>query len=140
MALKVVRVDSTEPARQVMVKGGGAVSRWRERVETTAEVLLTDEEDFPVLVAQGRLHYLAASADKALMQRIIDKLLEDAGIAGLTLPAGVRCRVRGGYRIYFNYGASPARLTKADDEGGYVLGGADITPAGVTIARLAKAG
>ena len=29
-----------------------------------AEVILTDEEDFPVLVAQGKLHYLAASGDR----------------------------------------------------------------------------
>ncbi len=33
-----------------------------------------------------------------------------------------------------------ATLRKADDEAGYVVGDADIPGAGVTVARLAKAG
>ena len=49
------------------MRGGGAVRRWRERLDTRAEVILADEEGFPVLVAQGRLSYLAASGDRALM-------------------------------------------------------------------------
>jgi len=138
--VKVARVDSTDPSHQVPVKGGGTVGHWRERLDTRAEVVISDEEDFPVLVAQGRLFYLAASGDRALMQRIIDRLIEDAGTPTLNLPAGVRCRSRGGFRIYFNYGTAPASLTAAPDEAGYVVGGADIPAAGVTIARLATAG
>src|SRR6185312_2251040 len=66
---KVARVDSSNPAYEVSVRGGGAVRHWRERLDTRAEVILADEEGFPVLVSQGRLSYLAASGDKALMQR-----------------------------------------------------------------------
>ena len=137
---KVARVDSTNPARGVPVHGGGAVHHWRERLDTRAEVLLADEENFPVLVAQGKLHYLAASGDKALLQRIADLLIGEAGLPTLTLPAGVRCRKRGGFRIYVNYGSAPAILSAAADEAGYVLGSAEIGAAGVTIARLARAG
>jgi len=136
---KVARVDSTNPLREVSVRGGGTVRHWRERLETRAEVILADEEGFPVLVAQGKLSYLAASGDKALMQRIIDLMLEDAGVETLALPAGVRCRKRGGFRIYFNYADTPATLSRADDEAGYVLGTAAMPAAGVTIARLARA-
>ena len=136
---KVARVDSINPAHEITVKGGGAVRHWRERLDTGAEVVIADEEDFPVLVAQGKLYYLAASGDKALMQRIIDLLIEEAGLKTLSLPAGVRCRKRGGFRIYFNYGTTPAKLVPADDEAGYVVGDAAIPAAGVTIARLAKA-
>ena len=137
---KVVRVDSTSPIYETQVKGGGAVHHWRERVETRAEVLLADEEDFPVLIAQGRLHYLAASGNRALMQRIVDKLIEASGLATLSLPAGVRCRKRDGFRIYFNYGNASATLTAAPDEAGYVVGDEAVPAAGVTIARLAMAG
>jgi beta-galactosidase len=137
---KVIRVDSTNPAYQVPVKGGGAVRHWRERLETRAEVVMEDEEDFPVLIAQGKLHYLAASGDRALMQRIVDHLIEDAGLRTLNLPAGVRCRVRDGFRIYFNYGDTGATLVPAEDESGYVIGDAAIPAAGVSVARLAKAG
>ncbi|HTJ57455.1 MAG TPA: beta-galactosidase [Devosiaceae bacterium] len=137
---KVARVDSTNPARMVPVKGGGAVHHWRERLESRAEVILADEEGYAVLVAQGKLSYLAASGDKALMQRIIDLMIEDAGLPTLNLPAGVRCRKRDGFRIYFNYANTPATLAPASDEAGYLLGSANMPAAGVTIARLATLG
>ena len=136
---KVVRVDSINPAYAVPVKGGGAVSHWRERLETRAAVVMEDAEDFPVLIAQGKLHYLAASGDRALMQRIVDYLLDEANLPTVILPAGVRCRVRDGFRIYFNYGNTSATLVPAADETAYVIGGADIPAAGVSIARLATA-
>jgi len=137
---KVIRVDSTSPAHEVPVRGGGAVRHWRERLETRAEVVMEDAEDFPVLVAQGKLHYLAASGDRALMQRIVDYLIDEAGLPTLNLPAGVRCRVRDGFRIYFNYSNAAATLVPASDEAGYAIGDGAIPAAGVSVARLAKAG
>ncbi len=138
--VKVIRVDSTDPVAEVAVKGGGAVRLWRERLETRAEVLIEDEEDFPVLVAQGKTYYLAASGDRALMQRIVDRLIDEANLTPLALPAGVRCRVRGGFRIYVNYGDGGATLSPAADEAGYVVGSAAIPAAGVSVAKLATAG
>lgn len=128
---KVVRVDSSDPAYAVAAKGGGAVKHWRERLETGAEVIIEDDEEFPVLVAQGKLYYLAASGDRALMQRIADLLIDEANLPTLALPAGVRCRVRDGFRIYFNYGNSEATLAVAADETGYVVGGAAMAAADV---------
>lgn len=134
--VKITRVDSINPVHKIPVKGGGSVALWRERLETRAEVLLEDEEDVPVLVAQGKLFYLAATGDKGLLQRVVDLIVEDAKLPTLHLPAGVRCRARGGFRIYFNYGNTSAKLTPAADEAGYVLGDAAMPAAGVTVARL----
>lgn len=136
----VTRIDSSAPQHQIPVKGGGFVRHWRERIETRADVLLEDEENFPVLVAQGRVHYLAASGDRALMQRIIDQLLEKAGLLPVPLPAGVRCRTRGGLRVYVNYGPAATTLTPAAGEIGYVLGSAELSAAGVSVAKLATDG
>lgn len=140
LELRVSRVDSTNSAIEVPVKGGGSVHGWRERLDGKAETAIADEEGFPVLVTQGRLSYLAASGDKALMQRIADRLIAEAGLTPLSLPAAVRCRKRGGFRIYVNYASTAATLTPATDEAGYVLGGAEMAAAGVTVARLATAG
>jgi beta-galactosidase len=74
------------------------------------------------------------------VQRIADYLIAEADLPILTLPAGVRARTRGGFRVYVNYSASPATLSQAGDESGYVVGGADVPAAGVTVARLATAG
>ena len=135
--VRVARVDSTDPVYTVDVRGGGAVLRWRERLETGAETVLEDEEGLPVLVAQGPLHYQAASGDNALMQRIVDLLVDKTQIPTLKLPASVRCRSRGGLRIYVNYGAGRALLHPEADEVGYLLGTAEMPPAGVTVATLA---
>ncbi|MDB5505711.1 MAG: Beta-galactosidase [Devosia sp.] len=135
--VKVMRVDSTRPEHGVAVKGGGTAQLWRERLETRARVEIEDEEGFPVLVSQGKVFYVGASGDRALVQRIVGQLLEEANIVPLALPAGVRCRVRGGFRVYVNYANGVAHLAPAPDEAGYVLGDATMPAAGVTVARLA---
>ncbi len=135
----IARVDSLPEGIEVAVKGGGATRLWRERIEGGPEVVMEDVEGVPVLVSQGKLFYLTASGDKALVQRVVDYLIAEADTPTLTLPAGVRCRVRGDFRIYVNYASSEQRLTLAPDEAGYVLGGASIAAAGVTVARLSRA-
>lgn len=138
--LRVIRVDSTDPGVQTPVKGGGSVHLWRERIETSGEIVIEDEDNLPVLIAQGKLNYLTASGNKALVQRVVDHLIAEANLPVLHLPAGVRCRVRDGFRIYLNYGSGSVVLNHAPDEAGYVIGGAELPAAGVTVARLAKAG
>lgn len=138
--MRVMRVDSLPSGVEVAVKGGGAARLWREKTEGGAEVIMEDVEGVPVLVSQGKLFYLTASGDRALIQRVADYLIAEADTPVLTLPAGVRCRTRGGFRIYVNYSAGTQTLTKADDETGYVLGGTELAAAGVTVATLATAG
>ena len=138
--LKVVRVETLDPSIEVEVKGSGALHHWRERIETKANVVIEDGEGWPVLVNQGKLHYLAGSGSKALVHRVVDHLIAEADLPTIALPAGIRCRTRDGLRIYVNYNASAATLTPAGDETGYVLGSAELPAAGVTIARLATAG
>jgi len=137
---RVARVDSIPNHVSVTVKGGGATRLWREKVETRAEIVMEDNENLPVLIAQGKLFYMSASGDRALVQRVADHLIAEADLPILNLPAGVRCRTRGGFRIYVNYGAGAARLNPAEDEAYYVVGDADMPAAGVTVAKLATAG
>jgi len=138
--VKVMRIDSIDPSIEVEVKGTGAVRLWRERTETKSNVIIEDVEGWPVLMSQGKLHYLAASGTKALVQRVVDYLIAEADLPTIELPPGVRCRVRDGYRVYVNYSTSAASLNLAADEAEYVLGSAEILPAGVSVARLAKVG
>lgn len=137
---KVARVDSLPAGVEVMVKGGGAVRLWREKLDTKAEIIMEDAEGVPVLVSQGKLFYLAASGDRALVQRVVDHLIAEADTPTLNLPAGVRSRVRGNFRVYVNYSTNAQTLNPASDEAGYVLGNAEIPGAGVTVAKLATAG
>ncbi|MBN9334579.1 beta-galactosidase [Devosia sp.] len=135
---RVTRVDSIPAHVSVTVKGGGSTRLWREKVETRGEVVMEDNEGVPVLISQGKLFYLTASGDRALMQRVADYLIAEADLPILNLPAGVRARSRAGFRVYVNYSAGPATLSPAVDESGYVVGSAEVPAAGVTVARLAK--
>ena len=139
--LKVMRVHTADPVHETEVMGGGgAVRHWRERIETRGEVVMQDADGWPVLVSQGKLFYQGSAGTKALTQRIVDYLIEEADLPILALPAGVRCRTRGGFRVYVNYSAGGATLTPAPDETGYVLGDSQMLPAGVTVAKLARGG
>lgn len=69
-----------------------------------------------------------------------DYLIAEADTPVLVLPAGVRCRSRGGFRIYVNYSSGPQTITPAHDESGYVLGGTELPAAGVSVAKLATPG
>jgi Beta-galactosidase len=137
---RVMRVDSLPDGVEIAVKGGGAARLWREKTEGGAEVVMEDVEGVPVLLSQGKLFYLTASGDRALIQRVADYLIAEADTPILTLPAGVRCRARGGFRIYVNYSSGPQTIVPAEDEKGYVLGGTELPPAGVSVAKLATAG
>ncbi|WP_291375380.1 beta-galactosidase [Devosia sp.] len=136
---RVTRVDSVPGHVSITVKGGGATRLWREKVETRGEIVIEDNEGVPVLIAQGKLFYLTASGDRALIQRVADHLIAESDLPVLNLPAGVRARCRGGYRIYVNYSTGTAQLNPSSDETGYVVGGAEIPGAGVTVAKLATA-
>jgi beta-galactosidase len=136
----VARVDSTPPAAAVAVEGGGMVRLWRERLETRAQVVFEDAESWPVLAAQGKVHYLGASGDDVLMQRVADRLITAAGLPLRELPEGVRCRSRGGFRVYFNYSATSQTVAAAGDEAEFFLGGPELPPAGVSVVRLATNG
>src|SRR5690606_101565 len=74
---RVARVDSLPAGVDVAVKGGGATRLWREKLETAAEVVMEDVEGVPVLVSQGKLFYLSASGDRALVQRVADYLIAE---------------------------------------------------------------
>jgi beta-galactosidase len=137
---RVMRVDSVPGHVSVTVKGGGSTRLWREKVETRGEIVMEDNEGVPVLISQGKLFYLTASGDRALVQRVADYLIAEADLPVLNLPAGVRARSRGGFRIYVNYSAGPAQLNPSGDEDGYVVGSAEMPAAGVTVARLATGG
>ncbi|MBJ7576445.1 beta-galactosidase [Devosia sp. MC532] len=138
--VKVARVDSLPRGVSVTVRGGGETQLWREKTEGGAEVIVEDVEGVPVLLSQGKIFYQTASGDRALVQRIADYLIAEADVPVLNIPAGVRCRTRGKFRIYVNYGTTTQTLIPAPDESGYALGGPEIESAGVTVARLSTGG
>lgn len=123
----VALVESLPPGVAVMLAGGGAFVRWRERLEGSAEVALADADGSAAAMRAGGLTYLGGWPDEAAMDRILAAACAAAGIATTPMPQGVRQRDTPGHRFIFNYDATEA-----------VFEGRTIPPAGVLrLPRLA---
>lgn len=84
---------------------GGAFVHWREKVETSAQVVERTADGWPALIRSGGIHYLAGWADAAALARILSNLCDEAGIETTPLPEGLRLRDSATHRYLFNYNA-----------------------------------
>jgi beta-galactosidase len=135
--LVVSRVETLRADVPVAVEGGGAVQFWREFVECgKAEALIASQDAWPVLVREGVLHYLAGWPDESLMQRVLERLAADAGIAARPLPEGVRIRRDGKHLFAVNYGDQPCDLARFGIDGKVLLGEPLLAPSGVAIFKI----
>ncbi|MEQ1953195.1 beta-galactosidase [Mesorhizobium sp. CN2-181] len=104
--VRITQVASLRPGLHDAVDGNvtGNAVRWREYVETDADVLGRFESGDPALIAKGRSLYLACWPDEKLLASVMKYAVEEAGLEMLDLPEHVRIRRRGGYTFCFNYG------------------------------------
>lgn len=111
----VTHVESLRPDTPVSLERGGTVRSYREVLDTGAEVLESTTDGQAVVVAQGRLIYVAGFLDRDAMRRLITMASDRAGLETLDLPESVRCRDTGDERFWFNYG------TQTEDADGRAL-------------------
>jgi beta-galactosidase len=101
----VARVESMPPDCSEALAMGAAFVHWREKVETSAEVVERTADGWPALIRSGGIHYLAGWADAAALARILSNLCDEAGIETTPLPEGLRLRDSATHRYLFNYNA-----------------------------------
>jgi len=105
-------VESLPPAHPIRLKDGGAIWKWFEALDGTAEVIEETEDGRPAMVALGGLHYLAGWPDEDALTRIIARAAQQAGLTVTALPDGLRFRDTATHRIWFNY--APETITLGD--------------------------
>lgn len=103
LAATIARVESLPLDVPVDLPEGGALRHWREKLETSAEVVESSADGWPALIRAGGLHYLAGWADETALARILDRLCAEAGLETEHLPEGLRCRDSATHRFHFNY-------------------------------------
>ncbi len=99
----VARVESLPPDVPVPLTERGNFLHWREKVETTAEVLETTQDGWPALIKSGGIHYLTGWPDDAAWAHLLIGLSNAQGIDTDTLPEGLRRRDTPTHRFFFNY-------------------------------------
>ena len=120
LAATVARVESLPPDVPVPLTMGGNFLHWREKLETTAQVVEAATDGWPALIRAGGLHYLGGWPDEAAFTRILTALCHEIGLETDPLPEGLRLRDTATHRFMFNYNAVPVEW-----------GGATIPAAGV---------
>ena len=95
--------DMSEPP--VPLLNSGQFLHWREKLETTDEVIEATADGWPTLVCAGGIHYLAGWPDDTTSARILTALCHKAGIETDPLPEGLRHHDTGTHRFMFNYNA-----------------------------------
>jgi beta-galactosidase len=134
--LKVVRVEGLADNTPIAVKGGGHVVKWRDKVETRANVLIESHDGWPVLVRQQRFFYLAALLDDEALRTVTRRLVQFSGLKSIVLPEGVRTRRAGDTTFIFNYGLDEHDLESLGFKRPFGFDGSRIGPAGVATARV----
>ncbi|WP_284163672.1 beta-galactosidase [Frigidibacter sp. SD6-1] len=103
----VARVESLRPDMPLPVAGGGAVTGYREALDTTCEAFLRLEDGQAVAVRAGRISYVGGWGDAAMLDRLVAAIAGRAGLDTLRLPKGVRVRDSGRERFWFNHNPHP---------------------------------
>ncbi len=126
--VRVLEAASLRPNLSHAVDGGisGAAIRWREYVESDADIIGRFAGGDPAFIANGRFHYLACWPDKQLLGDVMRFVCRSAGLETIDLPDHIRLRRRGSHMFAFNYGGpdwtcsnSKARILGAESVGSH---------------------
>jgi len=135
--IRVIEVASLRPGLVEIVSGevGGAVQRWRERIEATGAVEIDAHFDNaePALVRAGRYFYLAGWPDAELLGNVLKALANRANLPIAAVSDGVRLRRRGDLTFAFNYGERVYKAPASAKD--FLLGGYEVGPGEVAIWR-----
>jgi beta-galactosidase len=113
---------------------GEYIHTWLEHIDTILESRERSADGVGIWFQQERTHYLAACLSTALLDRIVQSVLEEAGVPTFDLPPGVRLRRRGDTCFAFNY--SPESRPTPGPGACRLLGTDTLEPGGVAAWRI----
>jgi beta-galactosidase len=135
--VRVAQSESLRPTLRPAVTLDGETGHahtWRDHVEAGpgATVSATCDDGVPAVVEAeaGRVRMATACFDPALLRKLLEHSVRDAGLAVQRLPEGVRLRRLGPLHFAFNYGEVAWRAS-APDNARFVLGSREVGPADV---------
>ncbi|MGY3727343.1 MULTISPECIES: beta-galactosidase [Cobetia] len=141
----VDRVDGLRPGAcpGVTTANGhhGHALRWRDLLDstrTTARVVTRFDDGEAALTERAGVSYLTAWLEEDTLMAVLVEECRKAAILTTALPEGVRLRCRGNLVFAFNYAPEPRWLPEGlVPEDGWICGGQQLAPAGVSIWRMA---
>jgi len=133
--ITVTRVESLREG--VREDGDGwTVSRWREDISSELEPELALSDGRGIVYRAGDIRYCGAWADAQLLDTLIARICDEAGLDRLSLPEGLRIRRSATHFFAFNY-STDVIDTSTLTLGEPVVGETRVPPAGVSIWAIA---
>ena len=108
--IKVTSVETLRPTAPIGLTEGGLFNIWREKIETSCEVIEFCDDGAPAHVRHNKVHYLTGWPDRQAMTRILSGIAKVAGLDTEELPDRYRRRNLDQYTLHMNYGASAIKL------------------------------
>lgn len=137
LPITVTRVESLRPGVAVDVALNEDRFRghsWREKIESALEPHARFGDGSGAWYRRGAVNYLATWPDGRYLERIVAELAGESDVPLIPQPEGVRTSRRGDVVFAINY-APEARPTPAPKGTAFLLGGAELPPAGVAAWR-----
>jgi beta-galactosidase len=131
LPLKVVRVESLRPGLEEQA-GVHHIGRWIEDVETELSAEWTTDNGRGISYGFANVRYLTCCPDEALLREIYAQFAQEAGLAPMPLPKGLRLRRHGELVFAFNYGSASAEIPPSAGAE-FLLGKYEIPAAGVSV-------
>ena len=96
-------VESLRPSASVPLEGGGQVQAYREHLETEAQTCLRAADGGSVMARNNAAWYVAAVLDVDGWRTVLKQICAAAHVETMDLPAGLRTRITGQERFWFNH-------------------------------------
>ncbi len=122
---KVMRSESLRPGTE-HPGDGFTIRHWLDHLETPAEAELVSDDGTAACWKQGNVRYCTGWPEGALIENIVARAADDAGLATMALPEGMRVRKTSARTFVFNYLAAqqdiPSEIRGAPTIGERCLG------------------
>lgn len=109
---------------------------WRERIDTSADVLARFEDGSPAYVANGNCHYLAFWPDEASWRNLLRHLFDRRHLSYSDTGPDLRLVSASGMMFAFNYGPDTENLAArglCTSRERWLIGSESLPPAGVAV-------
>ncbi|MDJ0643618.1 MAG: beta-galactosidase [Erythrobacter sp.] len=127
----VTRVESLRDG-EIEAGDGWSISRWREDVTSDLDPEFALSDGRGVVYRQGNVRYCAAWPDRKLLDLMVMRIADEAGMDITPLPDGLRLRRTASHIFAFNYRSEPAD-TAPLGLGEPLVGDSTIAPAGFAV-------
>jgi beta-galactosidase len=135
--IRVLRTESLPDFEPIPVCWRGVNYQcryWMEQIQTSATPWITAANGNAVAFTHEAFTYLATVPEQSLLDAMVEDIVSRTDLPTMLLPDGLRTRVHGNLRYFFNYGPTQVSLPVPKNTE-FIVGRRELPVAGVAVIR-----